>query len=410
MPQNRRMRFCMVSTYYPPYHFGGDAVFVQSLARALVRRGHHVEVVHCEDAFRLNGAPPANPDPGGDGVIVHRLRSALGPLSPLFTQQFSSPGLKRRPLEQILNRGFDVVNFHNLSLVGGLGALSMSSGAVTFYTLHEHWLICATHIFWKNNRESCRKAECFKCSLRSGKPPQLWRYGGMRASSLAHVDLLLSPSEYTARRHHEAGILAPIRALPTYSPLDPGPVTSGPGPVKPAFLFVGRITASKGIDDLVRLFARMPQFQLDVLGGGDLLSSLQKQYTGCPSIRFHGPVARPQLTRFYRDATALILPSKAPEVFPLTVLEAFACGTPAIVSDAGGSPEAVETSGAGFVFTNQEELCQAIVSLAEQPGLRERLSRLARAAFEQYYCEERYVSEYLDLATEFAERRDGARQ
>jgi hypothetical protein len=28
------MRFCMVTTFYPPYHFGGDAVFVQALARA----------------------------------------------------------------------------------------------------------------------------------------------------------------------------------------------------------------------------------------------------------------------------------------------------------------------------------------------------------------------------------------
>ena len=47
------MRFCMVTTFYPPYHFGGDATFVQARARALVSEGHHVEVVHCEDACRL---------------------------------------------------------------------------------------------------------------------------------------------------------------------------------------------------------------------------------------------------------------------------------------------------------------------------------------------------------------------
>ena len=37
------MRFCMVTTFDPPRHFGGDAVHVQSLARALVRAGHDVE-------------------------------------------------------------------------------------------------------------------------------------------------------------------------------------------------------------------------------------------------------------------------------------------------------------------------------------------------------------------------------
>ena len=33
------MRFCMVTTFYPPYHLGGDAVYVQALARAVRRAG-----------------------------------------------------------------------------------------------------------------------------------------------------------------------------------------------------------------------------------------------------------------------------------------------------------------------------------------------------------------------------------
>ena len=47
------MRFCMVTTFFPPYHFGGDAVFVANLANLLAGAGHHVEVVHCVDSFRL---------------------------------------------------------------------------------------------------------------------------------------------------------------------------------------------------------------------------------------------------------------------------------------------------------------------------------------------------------------------
>jgi hypothetical protein len=55
------MRICMVTTFYPPYHFGGDAVFVQALARALTSAGHQVEVVHCEDAYRVrNRTRPIN--------------------------------------------------------------------------------------------------------------------------------------------------------------------------------------------------------------------------------------------------------------------------------------------------------------------------------------------------------------
>jgi len=52
------VRFCMVTTFYPPFHYGGDATFVRGLSRALVARGHEVEVVHCEDAYRAVGGPP----------------------------------------------------------------------------------------------------------------------------------------------------------------------------------------------------------------------------------------------------------------------------------------------------------------------------------------------------------------
>ena len=57
------MRFCMITTFYPPYHFGGDAIFVQALARALMKEGHEVEVVYCEDSYRLGaGSEQSLPD------------------------------------------------------------------------------------------------------------------------------------------------------------------------------------------------------------------------------------------------------------------------------------------------------------------------------------------------------------
>ena len=47
------MRFCRVTTFSPPEHFGGDGVFVSQLADLLAGAGHHVEVVHCADSCRL---------------------------------------------------------------------------------------------------------------------------------------------------------------------------------------------------------------------------------------------------------------------------------------------------------------------------------------------------------------------
>jgi hypothetical protein len=49
----RPLRFAMVTTFYPPFNFGGDGIAVQRLSRALVQRGHEVTVIHDVDAYRL---------------------------------------------------------------------------------------------------------------------------------------------------------------------------------------------------------------------------------------------------------------------------------------------------------------------------------------------------------------------
>ena len=65
------LSFCFPTTFYPPYHFGGDAVSVQRLARALVKRGHRVTVVHDIDAFNaLGGKASAPATRSDDGVEV----------------------------------------------------------------------------------------------------------------------------------------------------------------------------------------------------------------------------------------------------------------------------------------------------------------------------------------------------
>ena len=60
MRADKPLRFCMVTTFYPPYHFGGDGVFVYRLAEALAERGHLVDVIHSADAYRLQH--PAEPE------------------------------------------------------------------------------------------------------------------------------------------------------------------------------------------------------------------------------------------------------------------------------------------------------------------------------------------------------------
>lgn len=390
----------MVTTFYPPYHFGGDATYVRALSRSLVAQGHEVEVIHCENAYFLHGSPPNNTVSALDeNITVHRLNSRFGMLSPLISQQTGHPGIKTHELKKLLNRDFDVVNFHNISLMGGPAVLQYSSAPVTLYTLHEHWLICPTHIFWKNKSRACDTPQCFRCCLRSGIPPQFWRYTALIQKSLQHVDRLISPSGYTAKRHQDAGIDAPIDILPLFSSLDPGnenlPASSRQ--TRPRFLFVGRITESKGIVNLLKLFSELPEYDLQVVGKGDLLENLQKTYLRHANIQFLNELSQEKLVSLYQQATALIFPSLAPETFGLAIVEAFACGTPAIVRDAGASRELIDLTNAGFVYTTEEKLKQLIINLANDIDLRNKLGQFGRANFEKYFTPAKHLDKYLSI-------------
>src|SRR3989442_13726013 len=100
----QHMRFCMITTFYPPYSFGGDGTFVQRLATLLARRGHEVEVIHCLDSYRAlaHGVWPSPHTDDEEGVTVHGLRSGVGVLSPLATHQTGRPFFKARQLNRIL--------------------------------------------------------------------------------------------------------------------------------------------------------------------------------------------------------------------------------------------------------------------------------------------------------------------
>ena len=89
------LKFCMVTTFYPPYSFGGDGIFIYRLVNELAQRGHHVEVVHCIDAYQILASGEAQPKenyPTHPNVTVHSLHSKVGMLSPVVTHP--KPGVR----------------------------------------------------------------------------------------------------------------------------------------------------------------------------------------------------------------------------------------------------------------------------------------------------------------------------
>ena len=96
-----------------------------------------------------------------------------------------------------------------------------------------------------------------------------------------------------------------------------------------------------------------------------------------------------------------MFPSLVPETFGLTIVEAAACGTPAIVArKSGGAAELVNTTGGGLLFETEDELADSIRRLVEDGALRYRLGALARAGYERRYTKRQHVAAYLSQIDE----------
>jgi len=413
-PQPRPgLRFCFLTTFYPPHNFGGDGIGIQRLARGLVRAGHHVTVVYDAEAYEAlasTPAPPAAEEP--EGLDVVPLRSGLGKLSLLLTQQLGRPVANGPRIARLLDQGrFDVINYHNVSLIGGPGLFSYGQG-VKLYMAHEHWLVCPTHVLWRHRREPCTGRECLRCQLSYRRPPQLWRATGLLEREARHVDSFIAMSTFSKAKHQEFGFQRDMEVLPYFLPedsLEGGDPGQGSPSARPYFLFVGRLEQIKGLQDVIPAFAGPGEVELLVAGDGDYATELKTLAFGIPRVRFLGRLAGGDLARHYRHALALIVPSLCFETFGIILLEAFRQSTPVVARRLGPLPEIVETAGGGELFSTRDELEAAMNRIARDRGHRDTLGRSARLAFEAHWSEKVVVPQYLDIVRRAAARKGDTR-
>jgi glycosyltransferase involved in cell wall biosynthesis len=409
------MKFCMITTFYPPYNFGGDGIYIYRLVNELAQRGHFVDVVHCEDAYRLMQKRGVNGEyPNHSNIRIFRLKGAVRFLSPLMTYLTSVPFFKRKKINSLVeNNGYDVIHYHNMSLIG-LTALKHGK-ALKLYTMHEHWLVCPMHVLWKFNREVCSKKSCLLCSLIMKRPPQLWRYLGLRDRMLEHVDGFISPSRFTRDKHHELGLNFHIRHIPYFLPrikeneeiFDGETILPN---TRPYFLFVGRLERIKGLQNLIPVFKEHNEYDLLVAGDGEYGEFLRNLARDVPNIKFLGRQSHEKLRDLYKRAIAVIVPSICYEVFGIIIIESYAVKTPVIVNNLGALPEVIEDSAGGIVYSNNHELVAAMERLAEDKNLCNEMGNRGYKAYLKYWSEKNHIEQYLDYIEDLQKKRNSQKK
>jgi glycosyltransferase involved in cell wall biosynthesis len=200
------------------------------------------------------------------------------------------------------------------------------------------------------------------------------------------ADLCIVNSSYTRRTLIENGVKADgIRMVPYGVDCDffaPKHVPSGD---TFRVLFVGQLVRQKGLHYLLEAWRRLELPNADLRIAGRLTRNHRIINELAPTAQFLGPLSRELLREEYRRADLLCLPSLS-DGFGLVVLEAMACGTPALVTTNCGAADLIEENQNGFVIpsANLEALvCRLEWASRNRDALRQMRGK-ARAIAERY--------------------------
>src|SRR5687768_9304255 len=177
-------------------------------------------------------------------------------------------------------------------------------------------------------------------------------------------------------------------------------------------LFVGRLTAQKGIGTLIEALARMRHRPvLDVVGDGALSNELAARAASLgvgDRIQWLGQLPQPQLASLYQRATALVVPS-TDEGLGLVAVEAQLCETPVVAYESGGLTDTVQHDRTGVLVPpgDVDALAGALDGLFDRPDRGADLGRAGRmvalAGFAPESAARRYAGIYRSVV-EKAER------
>jgi glycosyltransferase involved in cell wall biosynthesis len=290
----------------------------------------------------------------------------------------------------------DVIHVHNtLPLISpSLYVAAHKAGVPVVQTLHNFRLFCTQAMFLRDGKV------CEDCL---GKLP--WRgvvhgcyrnsrvqsavVGGMLAVHRAlgtyrnKVTRYIALNEFCRKKFIEGGLPAErIVVKPNF--VD---IPAGDEKLRQGGLFVGRLSAEKGIVALARAMDQVPTCQLNVIGSGPEEAALSSR----ANIHMLGFLPRDQIFRHMQRAAYLLMPSIWYENFPLTLVEAFACGLPVIASRMGAMAELIEDGRTGLLFEPgaAEDLAKKIIWAEANPEAMIAMGKYARNEYEAKYTPER---------------------
>jgi glycosyltransferase involved in cell wall biosynthesis len=284
-------------------------------------------------------------------------------------------------------------------------------GIPVLYHLNDFKILCPTYNFVAGGRackEHCKNG-AFHNAVTKGC------YTGSRSSAVVlaaeaylHkwlrtyercVDLFLAPSEFVRDKLIASGFPAQrIEVLPHFQAL-PGKedITVDEG----YLLYFGRLSAEKGVYELLRAMARLPHIPIVIAGDGPdrlRLESLARELN-LNQVLFAGMVQGEKLQKLIAGCSFSLFPSHAYETLGKSILESYAWGRPVIASDLGSRREIVQHGVTGLLYPDgdREQLAHSIAFLFDRPDLIQKMGAAARGRVQANHDPDQHMEKLLGL-------------
>ncbi|MFZ1157107.1 MAG: glycosyltransferase, partial [Candidatus Sulfotelmatobacter sp.] len=364
------------------YPFSGTEVYLFELMELMRTQGHEVALFSMADAR-------GETTPYDHNFVPHiefNQRGGLTEKVRLAAHAVYSQEARLRMRAMINEFHPDVAHVRNIyhHLSPSILWELKSQGVPVVYHINDFKLLCPSYNLVRQGEacEDCRGgafwrvlgSDCYPgLGARTALMTEAYVQRGLGTYEKC-VDLFLAPSQFVRNKFAEhKWDTGKFRVLPHFQVA--AATAESPLEKNAPLLYFGRLSAEKGVSDLLRAMKRLPELRLVVAGDGPERGELQAlaETLGLNNVEFVGHVRGAELDALIARSRFTVLPSHAYETLGKSILESYARARAVVASDLGSRRELVREDETGLLYPvgDVERLTAAIVSLSQpEPATR----------------------------------------
>jgi len=326
---------------------------------------------------------------------------------------------KHRVRDLLAGKNYDVMHAHNFFpiLSPSIFDAAREQGVPSVMSLHNFRLIHPNGLLFYNGKSDLRsvKGSAYRCV-----PDGVYRNSMLQTAVVAHMieyhrkketwrrvpSAFIALSEFSRDLFIEGGLPEDrIFIKPNFikDPIQNNDTLSLNQEKKNEFLYVGRISDEKGVEQIVECWLRFkPDARLVIAGDGPMKKQLESKSKGAENIEWLGQISRDDILERLSTAKALLFPTKCFEGQPLILLEAMSVGCPVITAKIGNPRNMIDDGETGFHYKPGDigDLNRTCRKIADNPDHTLEMGKRARSVYLERYTPKTNLS----LLTEIYEK------